>query len=174
MVYCMRASTASRSSVAQAATATVLLVSKTVGRAKAATEFGQYLRKLAEAKGWYTDAELSRATGVDGSMLSKWWSGATQPNLESLRKMAPHLGVRLGDLLVRSGQATPEELGMRGQPPTPPSTPREPLLREVAAALQDESVPQEERDHLRRGMQHAYDLWREWRRMPRERQSQPQ
>lgn len=152
----------------------MLLVSKT-GRTRPATEFGRYLRSLAEAKGWYTDAELSRAIGIDGTMLSKWWSGTTEPSIESLRKIAPPLGVRLGDLLVQAGKATPEELGMRGAPaPSPPSTPREPLLRDVTAALQDESIPSDERQHLRRGVQHAYDLWREWRRTQTERLPQPQ
>lgn len=146
-----------------------MLVSKT--KAAQASDFGLYLRKLMDAKGFDTDADLSRATGIDSSMISKWWSG-TQPSIDSLRKVAPRLGVRLGDLMVHAGLATPDELGMTAPPPPPPPpSPRDPLIRKIAAALVDDGVPEDERSRLRRGVQHAYDLWQEWRDRPAERPS---
>lgn len=170
MVYCVRATNRVGGSPAHGQGVSLLLVSKR----REATRFGRYLRALMDAKGYSSDAELSRATGVDSSMISKWWSG-TQPNIHSLRKLAPHLGVRVGDLIVNAELATPEELGMVGEPPPPPPpAPRDPLIRKVAAALADDSIPSDERDRLRRGMQHALDLWLEWRHRPVEPQTQPQ
>jgi transcriptional regulator with XRE-family HTH domain len=149
----------------------VLLVSKT----RRISEFGAYLHQLMDACGFVTDADLGRAAGIDGSLLSKWRSGSAQPDIDSLRKLAPHLGVRLGDLLVSSGRATAEELGMAGKPPPlPPVRRQEPLVRRVADALADEAIPTDERDRLRRGVQHAFDLWGEWRARPVEPQPQRQ
>lgn len=138
----------------------LLLVSKSPSGA-VVTEFGRYLRALAASRGYTTDAELSRAVGIDGSLLSKWWSGAATPSLDSLRKVAPVVGARLGDLMVKAGLATPDELGMTDDPPEPPP-PLDPVLAEAAKALADTSIPDKYRDNLRQGLRAAITTWRVW------------
>lgn len=160
MVDCMRATPPPVGTPARRQPVSLLLVSK--GRL-VTTDFGRYLRRLMEAAGFDSDADFARATGIDGSMLSKWWSGTSRPTIESLRRIAPHLHVRLGDLMVAAGIATAEELGMVGEPPKPPDPGvRDPLLRSIGRSLADEQVPDDLRDKLRRGVQVAYDSWSDW------------
>lgn len=68
-------------------------------------------------------ATLSRLTAethpdepVDGSTLSNLRTGKAAPGIKLLRKLAPHLGRSLGELLVAAGLATPDELGMVAEP----------------------------------------------------------
>lgn len=68
-------------------------------------------------------ATLSRLTAeshpdepVDGSTLSNLRTGKAAPGIKLLRKIAPHLGRSLGEMLVAADLATPDELGMVAVP----------------------------------------------------------
>lgn len=110
--------------------------------------FGWYLRGLMDAAGFETDTALYLVSGVPASVLSKWQSGTVRPTVDSLRKIAPHLRVRLCDLMVEAELATPAELGMVTEVmPVPP-----PLDRSVAALtrfLADEAIPEPLKDNVR-------------------------
>lgn len=108
------------------------------------TPFGWYLRNLMDSQGFESDAELERASGVAATMLSKWQSGGSVPQITSLRRVAPHLGVRLCDLLVEADLATPEELGMEGPTAAPPPAQHQ-LAGKLNRFLLDESVPERTR-----------------------------
>jgi transcriptional regulator with XRE-family HTH domain len=154
----MRASSQVRDQRAGPLRAHTLLHVSNTRRGQPQTEFGRYLRGLMDAKGLVQDADLGRLADVNPSLLSKWQSGSAVPTVESLRKLAPHLGVRLGDLMVKAGLATSAELGITGAPP-PPSVPLPPVLRRIAIALSDTRVPEAARAALLRGVQAAYDVW---------------
>lgn len=89
----------------------------------ATSSFGDYLRQLMRVAGYENVAALAKESGVSHANIGRWIDGAT-PSVDALRRVAPFLGVRLGDLMIRAGIATREELGMVGAPPTPgPSLP---------------------------------------------------
>lgn len=129
------------------------------------TNFGWYLRRLMDAKGYESDADLDKVSGVDASLISKWQAGG-KASLENLRKVAPHLGVRLGDLLVEAGMATPEELGMVGKPPKLPPAVVDPGLREASEILESRHVPDADKDELRELVGEAVGYWRRRRPTP--------
>lgn len=81
--------------------------------------FGAYFKDLMAASGYENVHVLARAAGVSHANLGKWIANTANPTVESLRKIAPLLGVRLGDLMIRAGLATREELGTVGAPPPP-------------------------------------------------------
>lgn len=76
------------------------------------------LRRLMVENGFARQMDLARASGVSQSALSRWINGETMLSLENMRRVAPCLNVRPGDLMVMSG-ATPEELGMVTEPLAP-------------------------------------------------------
>lgn len=80
--------------------------------------FGEYFERLM-LQSFANREQLGRVAGVDPTTIGRWINNRKQPTLEGLRAVAPHLGVRLGDLMVRAGLATREELGMVGSPPPP-------------------------------------------------------
>jgi transcriptional regulator with XRE-family HTH domain len=109
------------------------------------TDFGGYLRKLATANG-YSQASLAQAAGINQTQMSRAFGNAITPSVETLRKLAPLLNVRLGDLMIRAGMATAAELGTAGAapPPLPPVVrdilqrlgPKSPLTERQKRALQ--------------------------------------
>lgn len=80
--------------------------------------FGDYFERLM-LQTFANREQLGRAAGVDPTTIGRWINNSRVPNLDNLRAVAPHLGVRLGDLMVRAGLATKEELGTVGAPPPP-------------------------------------------------------
>jgi transcriptional regulator with XRE-family HTH domain len=121
------------------------------------SEFGAYLLGLLDAKG-YTRATLSRAAEVPESSISRWITGDSKPTLELLRKIAPHVGVRLGDLLIRAGLATAAELGMVGAPPAPTPPMPEPLRR-IMEIVKDERISDRDTDILLDSVDQAVTMW---------------
>ena len=119
-----------------------------------------------EANGFESDADLAAASGVDASALSKWQSGAGTPSVDNLRKVAPHLQTRLGDLMVEAELATAEELGMKGQPPKLPPAKVDAGLREVADLLADSHIPAADKDELRGLVAEAIEYWNRRRKVP--------
>lgn len=88
--------------------------------------FAGYLRRAMEAVG-ITAADLSRATGIKDSVISRWLKGSI-PTVENLRLLAPVLQVPVRDLVVAAGHMFPEEVGLT-EIPEPP-TPRRPTAEE--------------------------------------------
>lgn len=161
-VYCMRAiQDPPVNSLRASQSVTLLLMSKP--RPEPTTRFGRYLRDLMDAHGFQSDADLGTRAGLNASLLSKWQYGKAEPTMGSLRKVAPHLGVRLGDLLVEAELATPAELGMRGEP-RPPAPKLDPLLADAASLLADENVPAEMKAIIRREIKSALKLWDDFQR----------
>lgn len=90
-------------------------------------------------------ADLSRATGIKPSVFSKWFSGAEQPSVKSLEKLAPVIKAPLRDLLVLACRVRPEDLGLEAAP-EPPKVVGHPLARELDGLLADSSpLPEVER-----------------------------
>lgn len=80
-------------------------------RTRTAEDFGTYLTRLIAANG-FTQATLADVSGVSQAQLSRACGNHTVPTIDTMRKLAPHLSVKLGDLIVRAKVATREELGM--------------------------------------------------------------
>lgn len=129
-------------------------------------DFGAYFSTLMEARG-LTNMELSRLSGVENGSLSRWRRNLDTPSPISLRRVAPHLGVRYGDLLVAADLATPEELGMHGSPP-PPGGPLPTALRKVVSLLLDPGVTEHDKSMLLVGIERTIELWDGMRKPPRE------
>jgi transcriptional regulator with XRE-family HTH domain len=112
-----------------------------------------------EGNGFSSDGDLEAASGVSASLISRYQAGEITPTPENLRKLAPVLGVRLGDLMVESGLATREELGMVA-PPSP--LPRvDPVVADAQRHLADPHMPDAIKDYLRATVKGAIAYWRQ-------------
>ncbi|MCX4470499.1 helix-turn-helix transcriptional regulator [Micromonospora sp. NBC_01655] len=90
-------------------------------------------------------ADLARATQIKPGVYSKWFSGAEQPSVKSLEKLAPVIKAPLRDLLVLACRVRPEDLGLESAP-EPPKMVGHPLARELDTLLADGSpLPEVER-----------------------------
>lgn len=80
-------------------------------RTSTAPSFGEYLEQLIRDAGYANPADLARATpNLVSSTLYRWMRGEIEPTVSGLRSVAPLLHIRLGDLMVAAGLATPDEL----------------------------------------------------------------
>ena len=119
------------------------------------TDFGGYLRKLATANG-YSQASLAQAAGINQTQMSRAFGNAITPSVETLRKLAPLLNVRLGDLMIRAGMATAAELGTVGA--TPPPLP--PVVRDILSRLGPKSpLNERQKQRLVRMLEEDVDLF---------------
>ena len=66
------------------------------------TPIGRFVFERMVAQG-LNIAELSRLAGVGASTISNLKNGNYPPGIKLLQKLAPHLGVTLGELLVAYG-----------------------------------------------------------------------
>ena len=68
-----------------------------------------------------TQAELARRSGRAESMVSRWLRGLTQPDVPTLRRVRPVLGVPMLELIVAAGYLSLEEAELQDapRPPTP-------------------------------------------------------
>jgi len=122
-----------------------------------------------DAQGFASDGDLEVASGVSASLISRYQSGDISPTVQNLRKLAPYLGVSLGELMVEAGLATPEELGMVAY--ARPSEPLDPSLVEAQRLLTDPALADEAKEYLRDTIKGAIAYWRQQlglRRPPRE------
>ncbi len=130
--------------------------------------FGEYLDRLMAENGFSSPADLARATGTSESTISRWRAGVTKNiTLDQLRAVAPHLGVRLGDLLIRAGLATPAELGTVGAPP-PPRVPLPPELQQVVSLLLSPKYTDTAKRTLLAAIARTVGMWQELTDPPRE------
>jgi transcriptional regulator with XRE-family HTH domain len=123
------------------------------------TPFGWHLRALMEAHGFTSDGELEAATGVSASLISRYQSGDIVPTAQNLRRLAPHLGVSMGELMVEAGLATPEELGM--VPRVAAASTLDPSLAEAQRLLADPARPEAAKEYLRDTLRGAVAYWRQ-------------
>jgi transcriptional regulator with XRE-family HTH domain len=115
------------------------------------TAFGQQLLELLHNAGYATPTALARDAGLTPSMLGRWIYGKNLPTAAALRKVAPLLGVPVGDLIAAAyptgdqpDLSPPREII---RPPDVPMT----LGRQVDAWLHPESdLSPRGRDHLRK------------------------
>lgn len=128
--------------------------------------FGPYLQRLMAERG-YTTADLSRACGVSEATIGRWIREEKEPALSTLRAAAPHLGVRLGDLIIAAGLATATELGTVGSPP-PPRPPLPAQLQRIVALLLQPKITNESKRTLLNAVARAVDMWEEMRQPPKE------
>lgn len=111
------------------------------------------LRQLMLANGFSRQMDLARASGVSQSALSRWINGETMLSLENMRRVAPCLNVRPGDLMVMSG-ATPEELGMVTEPLAPE-------VAKINARLMGKDLNAKEKRALRRHLARTMETYDE-------------
>lgn len=133
------------------------------------TTFGWYLRARMDAHGFRSDGDLEAASGVSASLISRYQSGGISPTVQNLRKLAPFLGVTLGELMVEAGLATAEELGLVAD--DRPSATMDRGLVEAQRLLNDPALADEAKDYLRDTIKGAIVFWRQQlglRRPPRE------
>jgi transcriptional regulator with XRE-family HTH domain len=71
--------------------------------------YGQNIRLFRKQKGM-NQHELGAAMDVSAVSVSKWEREQTQPDIETLQKLAPTLGVTLEWLVSGQGEAPPAEL----------------------------------------------------------------
>lgn len=122
------------------------------------TEFGEELMDLIQTAGYERVHAFARVVGIHHVNLGKWMDGSATPSVEGLRRVAPHLGVRLGDLMVKAGLATREELGMVGTPPAP-TPPLPPVIRSILSRLASPRYKQKHKDDLLYFVQDDVDRW---------------
>lgn len=65
-------------------------------------DIGIYIRELRRAKN-YSARKLAMVTGVSHATISRLEAGLTKPNLETLKKLSPYLGVNYSKLLEHAG-----------------------------------------------------------------------
>lgn len=130
-----------------------------VVKTTASTPFGIYLDSLMEKAGFATPAALARASGVNDTTIGRWLKGEKEPTIPGLRAVAPHLHVRLGDLMIKAGLATAAELGLAGAPPPP----LPPVIRDVLERLGARSpLSEKEKRMLQAHMRRALESFDEW------------
>lgn len=137
-------------------TSTVLDVTKT----RTTGTFGEYFDALLRASEFANRVELGEASGVDPGTLGRWSRGEIRPTLDKLIRVAPHLGVRAGDMAVAAGLATREELGMIGPPPAPPEEITD-VERDIRARLKDPTKTPRYKRALLRHLAYSVELFDE-------------
>lgn len=66
-------------------------------------EFGKKLKQLREEAGYKSQTRFAAACGVDNSTIARLERGDTKPTLETLKRLAPFLGVPYEELLAAAG-----------------------------------------------------------------------
>jgi hypothetical protein len=85
---------------------------------------------------------LHRMSGVPDNILRRWLQEAGEPSLENLRRVAPALGVIMGDLVIAAELMTAEEMGRGDGPrePVRPPSPQERILADDVLSDEDKSA----------------------------------
>nr|WP_206442695.1 helix-turn-helix transcriptional regulator [Streptomyces boncukensis] len=111
--------------------------------------FATWIEQVIRERGYDIDSprgggksQLADAASVHRAAITRLLQRQSMPDLETMRRLARVLRVPIRDMLVRSGQLTPEELPLRepspagsAQQPDGPSQPQDtPLTLEQAAA----------------------------------------
>ncbi|WP_165944431.1 helix-turn-helix transcriptional regulator [Micromonospora sp. KC213] len=83
--------------------------------------FGDWLAGRMDEVGLPRPADLSRATGIDASLIGRWLRGESLPGVMNLRRLAPALNTTELDLLARAGH-------LEDAKPAPPATRQRPAV----------------------------------------------
>lgn len=70
-----------------------------------------YVQRHLDERGW-TPSELSRQANINRSIVGRWRSQDAKPEVTTARAVAKAFGVSLGEVLIASGLAEAEELGV--------------------------------------------------------------
>ena len=114
---------------------------------------GELLTSARVSQAWLADE-----VQVDEKTVGRWRRKEFPPKPEMVRDVARALNYPALDALVRVGFLTPAEGGLDGAPAKAMPT-IEPTLLEIQRLLDDEKIPKNVREHLRRGVRAARDLW---------------
>ena len=69
-------------------------------------DFGSWLAAIMRSRN-FTNAELGRRLGVDGSLVSKWRLNKQRPDTWSCHLLSETLGIPVGEVMVHAGHADP-------------------------------------------------------------------
>ncbi|GAB2690694.1 hypothetical protein [Thalassiella azotivora] len=94
-------------------------------------DWASWLGDRMEAVGFASNSDLSRASGVPDSAISRWRTSGTTPSVAQLRRLVGPLQATLLEMLVAAGHLTSDEAGLREV--TPPVR-RPPTTREAIEA----------------------------------------
>jgi transcriptional regulator with XRE-family HTH domain len=72
--------------------------------------FGLWLANLRKKRGYSSQRQLAIASGVSNSTISRIESGEQEPGPETLKKIAPYLGVSYQDLMTATGYLDPADI----------------------------------------------------------------
>ncbi|PXY20356.1 helix-turn-helix domain-containing protein [Prauserella endophytica] len=97
-------------------------------------KFPAYLRSQLDRHRW-SPADLSRASGLSASLISRWLHGETTPGVENARAVARAITRPLLEVLVAAGQLTPDEAGQKANHVDLSSLTDDDLLAEVRRRL---------------------------------------
>lgn len=112
------------------------------------------IRDARVAMGWRQD-ELADAAGVARQTIIQYESGrAANPEGPRVRAVLRALDLDPREATVILGFVTREELGL-----PPKERPLDKTVAEVQQMLDDQKIPQRQRDNLLRGVRSALDLW---------------
>ncbi|MET9432948.1 helix-turn-helix transcriptional regulator [Streptomyces sp. NPDC006551] len=80
-------------------------------------EFAGWVERLMRERGYDIDSprgggksRIADEAGVHRAAVTRLLQRQSMPDLETMRRIAPLLGVSVRDMLIRSGRVTPEEL----------------------------------------------------------------
>jgi transcriptional regulator with XRE-family HTH domain len=96
--------------------------------------FAEWLRHRALAAGYDLDgargaqAALAKATGISSTQIGRTFNGQTMPDVGSQLRLARVLGIEVSEMLIRSGDAEPNDF------PDAPTPTRAPDVYEAAEA----------------------------------------
>ncbi|MGW5679501.1 helix-turn-helix domain-containing protein [Streptomyces sp. NPDC003860] len=103
-------------------------------------EFAGWVEGLMRERGYDIDSprgggksRIADEAGVHRAAVTRLLQRQSMPDLETMRRIAPLLGVSVRDMLIRSGRVTPEELPL-GADLAPTAEPR-PTLEDFARWL---------------------------------------
>lgn len=103
---------------------------------KTSNSFGEYLKKLRIKKG-YSQRKLSLLTGISNSTISRLESELNDPDIETLEKLAPYLGVSHHDLMEAAGYIKPSKQINKSKSNNPQFTRRNEKEDEKPKTLED-------------------------------------
>ena len=117
--------------------------------------FGDWLDLKMHEYGIRSDLALAKKLNVSHPTIGRWRAGAI-PDVAQLRKLAELFHTPLVRLLVISGHATPEELGITHKP----EPPEEPIIRMILNSPVSDEMKLELIDEWRRRIERERQLMR--------------
>lgn len=123
--------------------------------------FRRFVMSKAASAGFDRASELARAAGIRDGMLSKWLNGREQPSIDSLRKLADPLRVKVIDLAILAGRMDPGEIQPGGEPAPRPRAEMHALAVELGRMLAEDSpLAADQRERLAIVVDHSMDPYR--------------